>query len=414
MGYNWGIISLIIITIGGSVLINVAILGFGTVGSGVYEILKKSPEAIAKKAGATLNIKYILDIRDFDDHPEKELFTKDFNDIINDDDVKIVIEVMGGLNPAYDFTKASLLAGKTVVTSNKELVATHGTELIKIAKENDINYFFEASVGGGIPIIRPLNQCLAANEIQEINGILNGTTNFILTKMFKEGATFDAALSEAQALGYAESNPSADVDGHDACRKTAILSSLATGKFIDYKNIPTEGIRNISTTDVLFAEKLGYVIKLIGSSKITEDGKVTALVAPRLISKENQLSDVNSVFNGILLKGDYLGDVMFYGRGAGKLPTASAVVADVIDGAKHANVNKWVIWDAVDTNIMADPMEATYSYFVRTTDKALCEALNGKEIGTAGDEVIFTTDEMKEKDFIKKAEGKCSFIRILA
>lgn len=395
-------------------MINVAILGFGTVGSGVYEILKKSPEAIAKKAGDVLNIKYILDIRDFDDHPERELFTKDYNDILQDDSVKIVIEVMGGLNPAYDFTKSALLAGKTVVTSNKELVATHGTELIGIAKEKSVNYFFEASVGGGIPIIRPLNQCLAANEIQEINGILNGTTNYILTKMFSEGSTFEDALSEAQALGYAERNPSADVDGHDACRKTAILSSLATGKFVDYNNIPTEGIRNISTTDVLFADKIGYVIKLIGASSVDEQGKVTALVAPRLVSKENQLSDVNGVFNAILLKGDSLGDVMFYGRGAGKLPTASAVVADIIDGAKHLNVNKWVIWQAADENIMADPKEAKYKYFVRTTDKSLKDALSGTEIGSLGGELVFTTEEMKEKDFLAAADGKCSFIRILA
>jgi len=395
-------------------LINVAILGFGTVGSGVYEILKKNPDAIEKKAGDILNIKYILDIRDFDDHPERELFTKDYNDILNDESVKIVVEVMGGLNPAYDFTKSALLAGKTVVTSNKELVATYGTELIEIAKEKSVNYFFEASVGGGIPIIRPLNQCLAANEIQEINGILNGTTNYILTKMFSEGSTFEDALSEAQALGYAERNPSADVDGHDACRKTAILSSLATGKFVDYNNIPTEGIRNISTTDVFFADKIGYVIKLIGASSVDEHGKVTALVAPRLVSKENQLSDVNGVFNAILLKGDSLGDVMFYGRGAGKLPTASAVVADVIDGAKHLNVNKWVIWQAADGDIMADPKEATYKYFVRTTDKSLKDVLSGTEIGSLGEELVFTTDEMKEKDFLEAADGKCSFIRILA
>ena len=395
-------------------MINVAILGFGTVGSGVYEILKKSPEKIAKKVGDTLNIKYILDIRDFDDHPEKELFTKDYNDILCDDEVKIVIEVMGGLKPAYDFTKSALLAGKTVVTSNKELVATHGTELIKIAKEKSVNYFFEASVGGGIPIIRPLNQCLAANTIEEINGILNGTTNFILTKMFSEGATFESALAEAQELGYAERNPSADVDGHDACRKTAILSSLATGKFVDYNSIPTEGISGISTTDVLFADKIGYVIKLIGSAKISEDGKVSALVAPRLVSKESQLSNVNSVFNAIMVKGDSLGDAMFYGRGAGKLPTASAVVADIIDGAKHLDVNKWVIWEEHSDDIMADPMEACYKYFVRTTDKELCSALGGTEIGSLDDEFVFITDEMKEKDFLKKADGKCSFIRILA
>lgn len=396
-------------------MINVAILGYGVVGSGVYEILKKNPAAIAKKAGDTLNIKYILDIRDFDDHPEKELFTKDFFDILNDDTVDIVVEVMGGLNPAYDFTKSALLAGKTVVTSNKELVATHGTELISIAKEKSVNYFFEASVGGGIPIIRPLNQCLAANEINVINGILNGTTNFILTKMFSEGASFSDALAEAQALGYAERNPSADVDGHDACRKTAILASLATGKFVDYSKIPTEGISGISTTDVLFADKAGYVIKLIGAADVDENGKVQAIVAPRLVSKENQLSDVNGVFNAILLKGDSLGDVMFYGRGAGKLPTASAVVADVIDGAKHLHVNKWVIWSESNENLMADPMEATYKYFVRTTDKNLSDEFAGAVVcGSLGEEIVFITEEMKEKDFVAKAKDRCSFIRILA
>ena len=394
-------------------MINVAILGFGTVGSGVYEILKNSPDAIAKKAQNELKVKYILDIRDFDDHPEKELFTKDYNDILNDDEVKIVVEVMGGLTPAYDFTKAALEKGKTVVTSNKELVATHGTELIKTAKENDANYFFEASVGGGIPIIRPMVQCLAANKVVKINGILNGTTNFILTKMFAEGTTFESALAEAQAKGYAERNPSADVDGHDACRKTAILSSLATGKFVDYNNIPTEGISGISTTDVIFAEKIGYVIKLIGSAEILEDGKVSALVAPRLVSKESQLSNVSGVFNAIMVEGDYLGEAMFYGRGAGKLPTASAVVADVIDGAKHSGVNKEIIWEEPKENIMANPMEVEYCYFVRTADKSLCEDLKGEVIGSSDDETVFTTKKMKEKDFLAKAEGKCSFIRIL-
>lgn len=395
-------------------MINVAILGYGTVGSGVYEILKKNPDAIAKKAGDILNVKYILDIRDFDDHPESHLFTKDYNDILNDKDVGIVVEVMGGLNPAYDFTKSALLAGKTVVTSNKELVATHGTELISIAKEKNVNYFFEASVGGGIPIIRPINQCLAANTINKIYGILNGTTNFILTKMFAEGSSFSDALSEAQDLGYAERNPSADVDGHDACRKTAILSSLATGKFVDYNNIPTEGIRNISTTDVKFAEELGYVIKLIGAAEINEEGKVSAIVAPRLVSKENQLSGVSGVFNAIMLNGDSLGEAMFYGRGAGKLPTASAVVADVIDGAKHLHTNKWVIWDKSAEDFMANPMDATYKYFVRTVDKDLLKELSGKEVGTEEGETVFVTDEMKEAEFLKVAKERCSFIRILA
>ncbi len=394
-------------------MIKVAILGFGTVGSGVYEILRKSPDAIAKKAGSTIDIKYILDIREFENHPEKHLFTKNFDDILNDDEVSIIVEVMGGLEPAYTFTKSALLRGKNVITSNKELVATHGTELIEIAKEHQANYFFEASVGGGIPIIRPLNQCLAANRIDRVNGILNGTTNFILTKMFKDGASFADALSEAQALGYAERNPEADVEGHDACRKTAILASLATGRFVDYRDIPTEGITNISTTDVYFAEKIGYVIKLIGSAEVSEDGKVTALVAPRLVSKESQLSSVDGVFNAIMLHGDSLDDVMFYGRGAGKLPTASAVVADVIDAVKHIHTNKWVIWLPAEEKGMNPPEESIYRYFVRTSDDALPNLLNAKILGTKDGETVFVTDEMKEQDFLNIASSKCNFIRIL-
>lgn len=395
-------------------MVNVAILGFGTVGSGVYEILRKNASSISKKAGDDIDVKYILDIRDFPEHPESHLFTKNFEDIINDDSVSVVVEVMGGLEPAYSFTKAALLKGKSVITSNKELVATHGTELIEIAKQNKTNYFFEASVGGGIPIIRPLNQCLAANEISHIYGILNGTTNFILTKMFEEGATFEAALSEAQSLGYAERNPAADVEGHDACRKTAILASLATGKFVDYRDIPTEGITKISTTDVAMAEKIGYVIKLIGSAEASEDGKISAIVAPRLVSKTSLLSDVAGVFNAILVRGDSLGDVIFYGRGAGKLPTASAVVADVIDAAKHIHVNKWVIWSAHNESIMNDPTEETYRYFVRTQDKSLLSLLPETEvIGEENGEIVFTTGELKESAFIEVASEKCSFIRIL-
>lgn len=396
-------------------MVKIAILGYGTVGSGVYEILKKNPPAIAKKAGDTVDIKYILDIRDFENHPESHLFTKNYDDILNDDEVSIVVEAMGGLEPAYTFTKSALLKGKSVVTSNKELVATHGTELIDIAKKHEANYFFEASVGGGIPIIRPLNQCLAANEILGVHGILNGTTNFILTKMFKEGASFSDVLKEAQDLGYAERNPEADVEGHDACRKTAILASLATGKFVDYRDIPTEGITKISTTDVAFAEKIGYVIKLIGSAEVLEDGKVSAIVAPRLVSTDSQLSSVDGVFNAIMLRGDSLGDVMFYGRGAGKLPTASAVVADVIDAAKHIHINKWVIWSKADGDIMNDPMDACYRYFVRTSDESLAQKLYGVEIlGTQDNETIFTTGEMKERDFIEIASGKCAYIRILS
>ena len=396
-------------------MVKIAILGYGTVGSGVYEILRKSASAISKRAGDEIDIKYVLDIRDFDTHPEKHIFTKDYNDILNDDEVSVVVEVMGGLNPAYEFTKSALLKGKSVVTSNKELVATHGTELIKIAKENDTNYFFEASVGGGIPIIRPLNQCLTANEITEINGILNGTTNYILTKMFKEGASFADALKTAQELGYAERNPEADVEGHDACRKIAILASLATGKFVDYRDIPTEGITKISKDDVNFADKIGYVIKLIGSAKVSADGKVSARVAPRLVSKESQLSSVNDVFNAILLHGDSLGDVMFYGRGAGKLPTASAVVADVIDSVKHIGVNKWVIWSDAEGELMNSPEESSYCYFVRTKDESLKDSLkDAKVIGTTENgETVITTGLMTEKDFKDKAFGKCEFIRIL-
>ncbi len=394
-------------------MVYAAILGFGTVGSGVYEILRKNPSSIAKKAGDNIDIKYILDIRDFEDHPEKHLFTKNFDDILNDKDVSIVIEVMGGLKPAYEFTKAALLAGKSVITSNKELVATHGTELIAIAKEQKTNYFFEASVGGGIPIIRPLNQCLAANEISHLHGILNGTTNYILTKMFQEGASFEDALKEAQDLGYAERNPEADVEGHDACRKTAILASLAIGKFVDYHDIPTEGITKITQTDVIMAEKIGYVIKLIGSAEIAADGKVSAIVAPRLVSKTSLLSDVDGVFNAIMVRGDSLGDVMFYGRGAGKLPTASAVVADVIDAAKHFHINKWVIWGEHESDMMTQPETVSYRYFVRTKDAALINKFAGsEEIGGADGEFVFITPEIRESDF-KAMIGDNAYIRIL-
>ncbi len=395
-------------------MIQIAILGYGTVGSGVYEILKENQASIAKKAGDTVSVSHILDIRDFDDHPEKHLFTKNFNDILEDDAVSVVVEVMGGVEPAYSFTKAALLKGKNVVTSNKELVATHGTELIQLAKEHHVNYFFEASVGGGIPIIRPMNQCLAANNIQAVYGILNGTTNYILTKMFEEGVAFSEALSEAQALGYAERNPEADVEGHDACRKTAILASLATGKFVDYKDIPTEGITKITITDVQMAEKIGYVIKLIGAAEIDDSGKVSALVAPRLVPKESQLSGVRDVFNAIMLRGDSLGDVMFYGRGAGKLPTASAVCADVIDAAKHLHTNKWVIWSAAEENNMLPQEEQTYRYFVRTADAGLADKFPGASVvGEQDGEIVFTTEEMTEADFMALAEGKCNFIRIL-
>ncbi|MBQ7953748.1 MAG: homoserine dehydrogenase [Clostridia bacterium] len=313
-------------------MINVAVLGFGTVGSGVVEIINNKD--FSKKTGKDINVKKVLDIRTFEDSPYKDLITADFDSILNDDEISIVVETMGGTNPAYDFTKKSLLAGKSVVTSNKELVATHGTELLKIAREKGVCYMFEASVGGGIPIIRPLGNCLAANDINWIMGILNGTTNYILTKMINDGESFENALANAQEKGYAERNPAADVEGTDACRKIAILASLAFGKFVDSHEIKTEGITNISLEDVKNAQSIGYSIKLIGQCKKVGE-EVFAKVSPVMLPPSNALSDVEGVFNGILVNGSATGDVMFYGKGAGKMPTASAVVADVIDIVAH-------------------------------------------------------------------------------
>ena len=399
-------------------MVKVAILGYGTVGSGVYEIIRKNAASIKRKASREIDIKYILDIRDFDDHEEKHLFTKNFDDILNDEEVKVVIEVMGGLHPAYEFSKAALLAGKHVVTSNKERVATCGTELLQIARQMERNYLFEASVGGGIPIIRPLNQCLAANEIEEIYGILNGTTNYILTKMFQEGADFADALAEAQRLGYAERNPEADVEGHDACRKIAILASLASGSFVDYKDVPTEGITGISKSDVVFAEKLDSVIKLVGYAKIEEDGRVYARVCPMVIPRSHQLSDVNGVFNAILVHGDSIDDVMFYGRGAGKLPTASAVVADVIDAVKHLETHIRLMWKQPEKNIMIDPTSVPTQYMVRTQDASFSAAFDGAEKigeyeGKNGREFAFVTSALTEKELAQKLDGRGTFLRML-
>jgi len=396
-------------------MIKVAIMGYGVVGSGVYEILRKNEKSITKKTGGkTIEVKYILDLRDFPDHENPALFTKNFDDIVNDPEVSIVVEVMGGLKPAYDYSKAALLAGKNVITSNKELVAEHGTELMAIAKEQNVNYLFEASVGGGIPIIRPLSQCLLANEIEEIYGILNGTTNYILTKMVKEGASFDDALAEAQRLGYAERNPEADVEGHDARRKIAILASLASGKFVNWKDVPTEGITKITTQDVAFAEKYDAVIKLVGVAKIDEEGKIYIRVSPMVIPTTNQLADVNDVFNAILVKGDSIGDVMFYGRGAGKLPTASAVVADVIDAAKHIHINKLITWKKVEENFMVNPETVSCQYFVRANDSAVMNDFAGAEdLGNENGEWFFVTEKMTEKDFIKTLNGRGAFIRVL-
>lgn len=326
-------------------VVNVAVMGHGVVGSGVVEVLLNHEENIAKKAKNTIHVKYILDLRDFPALSYSDRFIKSFDPILQDDSVRVVVEVMGGIHPAYDYVKACLKKGKSVVTSNKELVAQCGAELLKIANENNVNFLFEASVGGGIPVLRPIAQCLAANDLYEVYGILNGTTNFILTKMIKEKMDFNSALKLAQQLGYAEKDPTADVEGIDACRKICILASISFGKHVYPNQVSTEGISQITLQDVTFAQRAGYVIKLIGHAMLLEEGKVTVAVYPALVPVENQLANVDDVFNAIMVRGDAIGDVMFYGRGAGKLPTASAVVADVIDCVKHLQARKYLSWE---------------------------------------------------------------------
>lgn len=345
--------------------VNVAVMGHGVVGSGVVEVLLAHEESIALKAKNKINVKYILDLREFPGLDYSDRFIKDFNLILKDESIKVVVEVMGGINPAYEYVKACLEAGKSVCTSNKELVAAHGAELLKIAGEKNVNFLFEASVGGGIPVLRPIAQCLAANDLYEVFGILNGTTNFILTKMIKENMAFDDALALAQQLGYAERNPSADVDGHDACRKICILASLCFGRHVYPNQVRTEGITKITLSDVMYAGIAGYVIKLIGHSKLLDDGKISADVYPALIPNDNQLAGVDDVFNAVMVRGDAVGDVLFYGRGAGKLPTASAVVADVIDCVKHLQARKYLSWDDGDKDYVVDSKTVKTKLYVR-------------------------------------------------
>lgn len=359
-------------------MISVAILGHGVVGSGVAEVLMQNAAHIADKAGDALQVKRILDLRAFPDLPYADLFTTNFDEILQDEDIRIVVETMGGVNPAYDFVKASLLAGKSAVTSNKELVAAKGDELLRIAKEQNVNFLFEASVGGGIPILRPLAQCLAGNEIVSIAGILNGTTNFMLTRMVEDGMDFESALKLAQDLGYAERNPSADVDGHDACRKICILAALAYGKHVYPDQVYTEGISAITPTDVQYAAAIGRVIKLIGQVKAQGD-RIQCMVSPLLIPKENLLAQVNDVFNAVQVCGNAVGDVMFYGRGAGKLPTASAVVGDVIDAAQHLRERKPLGWDVGTPDYVLDPADnecAVLLRFKTVNKEALLSALS--------------------------------------
>ena len=400
-------------------MIQVAVLGYGTVGSGVVEVIEKNKAEINKKSGEELNVKYILDLRDFPGDPYEDKVVHDVNMILDDPEVKIICETMGGLKPAYDFTKKALSLGKSVCTSNKELVAAHGPELIRVAHENKCNYLFEASVGGGIPIIRPLNYSLTAEKIDAITGILNGTTNYILTKMDREGADFEAVLKEAQEKGYAERNPEADVEGYDACRKIAILSSLMCCKNVKYEEIYTEGITKITATDFVYARAMGRTIKLLAQSKEV-DGKLFAMVAPFMISRDNPLYMVNDVFNAVCVHGNMLGDSMYYGKGAGKLPTASAVVSDVVDCARHIGKVIMCFWDDEDVKV-SDVSEARRAFFVRVDvakEKEAIDAFKSVRVIEADveGELAFVTDVMSEKEFNEKADavGIISRIRMEA
>lgn len=397
-------------------MMNVAVMGYGTIGSGVVEILEKNKDIIARQVGEPVNVKYILDLREFPGTPIENKIVHDFSVIEKDPEISMVIETMGGLNPAYPFVKASLKAGKHVATSNKALVAAYGTELLKTAEENKVNFLFEASVGGGIPIIRPLYTSLAGEQIEEITGILNGTTNYILTKMDKAGETFEEALRKAQELGYAERNPEADVEGHDTCRKIAILTALATGHEVNYEHIYTEGITNITDVDFRYAEALGTSVKLFGSSRINGN-TVHAFVAPVMIGKDHPLYLVNDVYNGILVKGNMLGTSMFYGSGAGKLPTASAVVADVIEALKNPDHHVKMGWDGNSLNLSSMD-SVSFRHFVRIKGiaaKRLSEiedAFGKVEVTELDhmDEFAVMTEVMTEEEYRLRAK-KLSGIR---
>ena len=399
----------------------VAILGFGTVGSGVAEVLSKNSQGIARRSGGEIQVKYILDVRDFPDSPFKDCFVKDFSIIENDPEVDVVVETIGGAKVALEFTTRALKAGKSVVSSNKELVATHGYELLQLAKANGVSYLFEASVGGGIPILRPLTNCLAANEVEQITGILNGTTNYILTRMIKAGLTFEQALKEAQDNGYAEKDPTADVDGHDACRKICILSALACGQHGYPQQVPTQGIREVTLADVAYADSCGYKIKLLGRCLREPEGKVCAFVAPHLVSCENPLAGVEDVFNAIAVTGNAVGDVMFYGRGAGKLPTASAVVADVIDIARDPKRDRGNQWGPGSEDLVVSSDSLTSRWYVRANlsmDQArlACgEILPLARSGAPAQEAAFLTQPMTYPQLMDRLAGveTCSVFRVL-
>lgn len=395
---------------------NIAIMGFGVVGSGVAQTLMENADSISQKyPGLEINIKYILDLRKFPEHPLGDRVVDDINIILNDESVKLVVETMGGTKPAFDFSKRALESGKSVVTSNKEVVEKHGAELFRIAKEKGVSYLCEASVGGGIPIIRPLNKCLSANKIVSICGILNGTCNYILTKMLEEKADYNVALSQAQALGYAERDPSADVEGHDTCRKICILSSIAFGKKVSIEDVVCEGITEISYDDLTFAKNIGCSIKLLGLAKTNEDGKISVITAPFMIPKSHMLANINDVYNGICVVGNMVGDVSFIGKGAGSLPTASAVSADVVDAlGAGSKMNGWTDEKADLSDVALEKVR----FYVRTTasDDNIRSIFGNVDITINGENAMFITPELVEKDLVKKLltlDGKYSKIRLM-
>lgn len=388
-------------------MVNVAVLGYGTVGSGVVEVLGRNAKVLEKNAGEEINLKYVLDLKEFPGTPIEKKVVHDFNIILNDDEVSVIVEVMGGVNPAYSFVKSALLKGKSVCTSNKELVAKHGAELLGIAAQKNVNFFFEASVAGGIPIIRPLEQCITADEILEVSGILNGTTNFMLTKMEKEGASYDDVLKEAQKLGYAERNPEADVEGFDAGRKIAILSSIVCRKQVDFENVYTEGITGVTAEDFAYAAKLGVTIKLVAKSRVTDDG-MYVMVTPRMLRYGKPLASVHDVVNAVCVKGNMLGDVMFYGAGAGKLPTASAVVSDIVDAVRHAGEYTDNGWSQEKQELISID-EVENCFYVRMEGKAsekeeeLKKLFGGVTLceNVIDGEFAFVTGSVKEAEFAK-------------
>ena len=400
-------------------MISVAVMGYGTVGSGVVEIIDKNKKEINEKAGDEVSVKYILDLRDFPGDPHQDKFIKDYKILVDDPEVDIVVEALGGIGTAYKFTKEALLNGKSVCTSNKAVVAEHGPELLKIAKEHNCTYIFEASVGGGIPIIRPLHTSFTAEKIESITGILNGTTNYMLTKMDEENCDYDEVLKEAQAKGYAEQNPEADVCGYDACRKIAILTSLSSGKTVHYQDIRTEGITNINQEDFEYAKKLNSSIKLLGLSRM-EEGKIMCIVAPFLVNDKHPLSMVRGVFNAIMVKGNMVGDTLFYGQGAGKLATASAIVADIVDCAVNKGKTIECLWKDEDA-VLAKDSEKYFSYFVRVKKDSFEEISKSlpseKVLDSEADEIGFVSKKISEEEFFKIKDNYeasiINYIRIL-